>query len=270
MPRAEVGSTKHLANKMKSKGLQRLRWYCQVCEKQCRDANGFKCHVQSESHVRQMHVVGEDPKKYIEQFSREFQHDFIQLLRTSHGEKAVNINHFYQNYIANKEHTHMNATKWPSLTEFAKYLGREGICTVSEDEKGGLMVAWRDVSPAAVKRRAEIREAQLADAETEAHEERVMKRMLARAKMEAEEKAAREEKAKAEAEARGEATTKEESQKMEMPAGPVKLNFSMKKPLGQPGKVGLGQMKSKSIFKRVREETAKEQDVPAEKRTKVG
>lgn len=36
MPKAEVGSTKHLANKLKSKGLQRLRWYCQVCEKQCR------------------------------------------------------------------------------------------------------------------------------------------------------------------------------------------------------------------------------------------
>ena len=42
MPKAEVGSAKHLANKMKSKGLQRLRWYCQVCEKQCRDENGFK------------------------------------------------------------------------------------------------------------------------------------------------------------------------------------------------------------------------------------
>ena len=30
MPKAEVGSTKFLNNKLKSKGLQRLRWYCQV------------------------------------------------------------------------------------------------------------------------------------------------------------------------------------------------------------------------------------------------
>jgi hypothetical protein len=36
MPRAEVGSNKYIANKMKSKGLQRLRWFCQACEKQCR------------------------------------------------------------------------------------------------------------------------------------------------------------------------------------------------------------------------------------------
>lgn len=94
MPRAEVGSTKYVSNKLKSKGLQRLRWYCQVCEKQCRDENGFKCHVQSESHVRQIQIVGEDPKKYINDFSNQFQRDFLQLLRTSHGEKSVHANHF--------------------------------------------------------------------------------------------------------------------------------------------------------------------------------
>ena len=73
MGKAEVGSNKWVANKMKSKGLQRLRWWCEICQKQCRDANGFKCHVQSESHVRQMQVVGEDPRKFINQFSTDFQ-----------------------------------------------------------------------------------------------------------------------------------------------------------------------------------------------------
>merc|ERR1712029_786671 len=89
MGKAEVGSAKWLGNKIKSKGLQRLRWYCQMCEKQCRDANGFKCHVQSESHVRQMNLVGENPQKYIQGFSNDFQRDFISLLRTAHGEKAT-------------------------------------------------------------------------------------------------------------------------------------------------------------------------------------
>lgn len=32
-------------------GLGRLKWYCQVCQKQCRDENGFKMHSQSESCV---------------------------------------------------------------------------------------------------------------------------------------------------------------------------------------------------------------------------
>jgi hypothetical protein len=39
-----------IANRIKAKGLQKLRWYCQLCQKQCRDENGFKCHQMSESH----------------------------------------------------------------------------------------------------------------------------------------------------------------------------------------------------------------------------
>ena len=48
MGKNDVGGPKWLANKMKSKGLQKLRWYCQMCAKQCRDENGFKCHTMSE------------------------------------------------------------------------------------------------------------------------------------------------------------------------------------------------------------------------------
>ena len=80
MPRAEVGTPKYVANKMKSKGLQRLRWYCQVCEKQCRDENGFKCHAASESHLRQMLVVGEHAGSHIAGFSNQFQSEFVSLL----------------------------------------------------------------------------------------------------------------------------------------------------------------------------------------------
>jgi hypothetical protein len=28
-----------------AKGLQKLRWYCQMCQKQCRDENGFKVGI---------------------------------------------------------------------------------------------------------------------------------------------------------------------------------------------------------------------------------
>ena len=78
--RAEVGTPKYLANAMKSKGLQRLRWYCQVCQKQCRDENGFKCHTQSEGHLRQMLVVGESAGKHIHDYSMQFQSEFVALL----------------------------------------------------------------------------------------------------------------------------------------------------------------------------------------------
>ncbi|KAL7931233.1 domain of Kin17 curved DNA-binding domain-containing protein [Trichoderma chlorosporum] len=184
MPKAEVGSTKHLNNKLKSKGLQRLRWYCQVCEKQCRDANGFKMHTQSESHVRQMLVVGEDPKKFINQYSDEFLKDFLQLLRTAHGEKQVQINQFYQEYIANKEHIHMNATKWPSLTEFAKHLGKEGICRVEETEKG-LHISWIDNSPDALRRQEALRRKEAQDQGDEEIEQRMIREQIKRAQQSA-------------------------------------------------------------------------------------
>lgn len=35
-----------------------------------------------------------------------------------------------------RHHIHMNATKWLSLTEFVKYLGRTGKCRVDETPKG--------------------------------------------------------------------------------------------------------------------------------------
>jgi DNA/RNA-binding protein KIN17 len=189
MPRAEVGSTKYIANQMKAKGLQRLRWYCQACQRQMRDENGFKCHVASESHVRQMQLIGEDPRKAIRDFSNQFLKDFIQLLRTGHGEKKVNVNHFYQEYISNKEHIHMNATRWNSLTEFAKYLGREGICRVDEDEKnearGGasaLMISWIDNSPEALRRQVAIRKKERQDRGDEEREQRMIQEQIRRAK----------------------------------------------------------------------------------------
>ncbi|KAB8349649.1 hypothetical protein FH972_023668 [Carpinus fangiana] len=184
MPKAEVGSTKHLANKMKSKGLQRLRWYCQVCEKQCRDENGFKCHTQSESHVRAMQAVGADPRRAIADFSQQFQRDFILQLRTAHGTKPVHINHFYQEYISHKEHVHMNATRWPSLTEFAKFLGREGICRVDETDKG-LHIAWIDASPDALRRQATLQQRERQERGDEEREQKMLREQIARAQAQA-------------------------------------------------------------------------------------
>ncbi|THW18507.1 zinc finger protein RTS2 [Aureobasidium pullulans] len=180
MPKAEVGSTKWLSNNMKSKGLQRLRWYCQVCQRQMRDENGFKQHTLSEGHVRAMLLVGEDPKKYIAQYSETFKKDFLTLLRTSHGEKKVYANHFYQEYIHDKEHIHMNSTKWPSLTEFVKYLGREGICRVEEGDRG-LEIAWVDDSPEALRRREMVRKKEAMEKGDEERETRMLEAQIKRA-----------------------------------------------------------------------------------------
>ncbi|XP_055371936.1 DNA/RNA-binding protein KIN17 [Condylostylus longicornis] len=150
MGRAEVGTPKYLANKMKAKGLQKLRWYCQMCQKQCRDENGFKCHTQSEAHQRQLLLFAETPGKYIYSFSKEFSDGFLEILRRRFGTKRVNANKVYQEYISDKNHLHMNATRWLTLSDYVKWLGRSGICVADETEKGWF-ITYIDRSPEALE-----------------------------------------------------------------------------------------------------------------------
>ena len=187
MPKAEVGSTKYLSNQLKSKGLQRLRFWCEVCHKQCRDDNGYKCHTMSESHVRQMQAVGLNANKVISDYSNDFQRNFLQQLRTAHGTKQVHLNKFYQEVIAEKEHVHMNSTRWSSLTEFAKHLGREGLVRVEENDKG-LHISWIDNSPEALRRAEAIRKKERQDKGDEEREQKLIRDQIERAKLDAEAK----------------------------------------------------------------------------------
>ena len=200
-----VGTPKWVANKMKSKGLQRLRWYCQVCEKQCRDENGFKMHVSSEAHLRQMIVVGENAGRHIADFSSQFQSEFVTLLSRrcasypsllhevlthplqSFGTKRVKANNVYQEYIQDKQHLHMNATRWVTLTEFIKHLGRTGVAHVDETEKGWF-IAWIDRSPKALEKQEASLKKERATMNDEQRERLLIAEQIERAEREAREK----------------------------------------------------------------------------------
>ncbi|KAJ1982222.1 hypothetical protein H4R35_000393 [Dimargaris xerosporica] len=183
MGKAEFMTPKYIANKMKAKGLQRLRWYCQMCQKQCRDENGFKCHCMSESHQRQMALFAEDPEKHMNMFSQEFQDEFVKLLSRRFSTQRVAANHVYQELIADRNHLHMNATRWDTLTEFVKHLGREGIAHVDETPRGWF-VAWIDNSPEALKRLAAIQKKERAAMDDEQREQRLLEQQIARAQNE--------------------------------------------------------------------------------------
>ncbi|XP_028398092.1 DNA/RNA-binding protein KIN17-like [Dendronephthya gigantea] len=142
---------KAISNRIKAKGLQKLRWYCQMCQKQCRDENGFKCHCMSESHQRQLLLFADNPNKFIDTFSQEFEDDFMLLLRRRFGTRRVHANVVYQEYISERNHLHMNATQWETLTEFVKWLGREGKCKVDNTEKGWF-IAYIDRDPETLAR----------------------------------------------------------------------------------------------------------------------
>ena len=158
MPKAEKGSVKDIAKKIKSKGLQKLKFYCQMCEKQCRDANGFKCHIQSESHLRQMKLFSENASGIMDQYSKEFEKVYLDTLRMLHGTATVNANNVYQQVIRDKQHIHMNSTIWATLSDFCQYLGKKGLCKVEENERGWYITYInRDVELIARKQKAEQR-----------------------------------------------------------------------------------------------------------------
>jgi DNA/RNA-binding protein KIN17 len=136
MPKAEKGTAKDIGNRIKAKGLQKLKFYCQMCEKQCRDANGFKCHMTSESHLRNMKIFSQNASGIMDGMSKDFEKTYIDTLRRRHGTKRVNANNVYQEQIADKAHIHMNSTKWANLADFIQYLGRTGKCIVDETERG--------------------------------------------------------------------------------------------------------------------------------------
>lgn len=181
MGKAEVGTPKYLANKMKAKGLQKLRWYCQMCEKQCRDENGFKCHTTSEAHQRQLLLFADNSGKYIHSFSKEFADGYVELLRRRFRTKRVSANKVYQEYIANKDHLHMNATRWLTLSDFAKWLGRTGQCVVDETETGWF-IAYIDRSPEVLERQAKADRKEKQDKDDEERLQEYIAQQVERAK----------------------------------------------------------------------------------------
>ena len=183
MPRAEAGSIKAVANAMKARGLTKLRFYCQVCSKACRDENGYKNHIESESHIRQIEALGGRAGKVVQDFSRDFQNEFVRLLSRRFGTRRVKANQVYQEYIADRHHLHMNATKWLSLSEFVKHLGREGICHVEESEQGWY-ISWIDTSPETLARQDALRKMERSKMDDEQRQRKYLREQIERAEKE--------------------------------------------------------------------------------------
>ncbi|XP_060075719.1 DNA/RNA-binding protein KIN17-like [Ylistrum balloti] len=171
---------KAIANRIKSKGLQKLRWFCQMCQKQCRDENGFKCHMTSESHQRQLLLFAENPDKYIDEFSEQFANEYLELLSRRFNTKRVHANIVYQEYIAFREHVHMNATQWETLTEFVKWLGKEGKCIVDETEKGWF-VAYIDRNPETIRKQEQVKTKEKMDLTDEERTSKFIQQQIERA-----------------------------------------------------------------------------------------
>ena len=179
MPKHEPLTAKAIGKRIKSKGLQKLKFFCQMCQKQCRDANGFKCHLTSEAHQRQLLLFAENPGRYISDFSGEFLKDFLHLLKRRYSTKRVFANQVYQEYIKDRDHLHMNSTRWCTLTGFVKWMGRMGICHVDQTEKG-LFITYIDRDPETLMRKAEAAKKEKMTKDDEERQAKVIEDMIER------------------------------------------------------------------------------------------
>ena len=151
MPKHEAGSPKDIANRAKARGLQKLKFWCAMCQKQCRDENGFKCHCASESHIRQLALFSQNAEGFMDEFSQKFDKAFMELLSRRFGTRRVAANYVYNEYIQDKLHVHMNSTMWTTLSDYVAYLGRTGKATIEETERGWFLT-FIDRDPEAARR----------------------------------------------------------------------------------------------------------------------
>lgn len=244
MGRAEVGTPKYLANKMKAKGLQKLRWYCQMCEKQCRDENGFKCHTMSEGHQRQLLLFADCPGKFLHNFSKEFSDGYMELLRRRFGTKRVNSNKVYQEYIADKDHVHMNSTRWLTLSDYVKWLGRTGQVIADETEKGWF-VTYIDRSPEALERQSKAEKKEKMEKDDEERMMEFIEKQIEKTKSKDEEQMDNKEKYTE--------LKREEDQ-------PLKLDIRLEKKFQPESKLGTSALVKKRVKEESREDSDKEED----------
>ena len=79
----------------------------------------------------------------------------------------------------------MNATRWLSLTEFTKHLGRTGVAHVDETEKGWF-ITWIDNSPKALAKSEASQKKERGDIDDETRQRRLIEEQIGRARREGE------------------------------------------------------------------------------------
>lgn len=124
-----------------------------------------------------MRVFAENPNRLLDEFSAEFERGYLETLSHRHGTKRVPANRVYQEYIADKQHAHMNATIWTTLTGFCMHLGREGKAIVDETEKGWF-IQFIDRDPQMLARQRQMEERKQFEQDEEIRRERQMEAQI--------------------------------------------------------------------------------------------
>jgi DNA/RNA-binding protein KIN17 len=132
---------KLLAKKMKYGHLQKLKWYCEICQHQCNDEQSYRQHVQCEKHRLMMVHFRAHRGSILGSNSAVFERTFMDVLRRRFPNREVPANIVYTQVIRDKNHVHMNATYWESVHGFCIHLENHGKIKMRMTERGP-MIRW--------------------------------------------------------------------------------------------------------------------------------
>ena len=144
----------------------------------CRDENGYKCHTQSESHLRQVRVFAESPEAFVEFYSKEFLDAFMEELRRKTENVRSKATSIWKSVIAERHHIHLNSTRWLTLTEFVKWIGKEGLAQVDVDEEGKWHVRYINRDPAVEERKKALERKEKMDADDSERASKMVERQI--------------------------------------------------------------------------------------------
>ena len=122
---------------MKLKAQGKLKFYCAPCRKQCRDGHGFSQHCETLKHLEKMKEFSENPDKFLNEWSEEFEAGFLKVLRDLKvSGQSVSTKKIYSKFLSDPGNTKITATRWDHIDSFLREMKEKG--KLFEDEQGEL------------------------------------------------------------------------------------------------------------------------------------
>lgn len=138
MPKHEYGSAAYAATQMRRNQKTKVRWFCGLCHVPCKDENGFKCHLESETHILKEQAGNESLRKFkLTKGDRAFRRSFLDYLVAKHFGQTVLAHDVYRElYPLDRPQNIMKDTCWETLGVFIAQLRKEGRVEAHKGVKG--------------------------------------------------------------------------------------------------------------------------------------
>ena len=138
MPKHDPGTAAYIANQMRRNTKTKIRWYCGLCHVACKDENGYKCHLEHETHIHREQAVQESLRSFkMSKDDISFRRKFIRQLVSKHFGQTVLAHEIYRDlYPIDRAQNIMKSTCWETLGVFIAQLRKEGAIEAAKGLKG--------------------------------------------------------------------------------------------------------------------------------------